>query len=185
MGSSREEKLARTHDTGMSRNKRRVLLWALFLFGIALLFLPVRVDHVSQVITGGPDALTYTDANHDYYCSVFIGFNGHPVGIALIMLFALSPFFVVAQSFTIKRPFSFTAITLLRLQALLMFIGGPYLWYMITYQQGYFSNTVHETTPAWGGWILISYVILSGILLYYVLVVPKSKIAGLFDEMKH
>ena len=166
----------------MSKNKKRILLWALFLFGIALLFLPVRVDHVSQIISGTPDALQYTEADEDHYCSVFIGFNGHPVGIALIMLFALTPFFVVAQSFSIQRPFGFTAVTLLRLQALLMFVGGPYLWYMITYQHGYFSNTKHETMPAWGGWILIGYVILSGILLYWILVAPKSKIANLFDE---
>ena len=166
----------------MSKNKKRILLWALFLFGIALLFLPVRVDHVSQMVSGSPDSLVYTDVNEDYYCSVFIGFNGHPVGVALIMLFALTPFFVVAQSFKVTRPFSFAAITLLRLQALLMFVGGPYLWYMITYQQGYFSNTIHETDPAWGGWLMIGYIILSGMLLYYILVAPKSKIAKLFDE---
>ncbi len=168
----------------MSKNKKRILLWALFLFGIALLFLPVRVDHVSQVVSGTPDALTYTEKNEDFYCSVFIGFNGHPVGIALIMLFALAPFFVVAQSFSVTRPFSFAAVTLLRLQSLLMFVGGPYLWYMITYQHGYFSNTIHDTNPAWGGWLMISYVILSGILLYWMLVAPKSKIAQLFDERK-
>jgi hypothetical protein len=182
MGGSGEEKLALAHDSGMSKTKRKILLWALFLFGIALLFLPVRVDHVTQIISGNPDSLTYTDTNQDYYCSVFIGFNGHPVGIALIMLFALAPFFVVAQSFSITRPFGFAAVTLLRLQALLMFIGGPYLWYMITYQHGYFSNTTHETDPAWGGWLLIGYVILSGMLLYYILVAPKSRMAALFDE---
>lgn len=182
MGSSGEEKLALANDTGMSKNKKRILLWALFLFGIALLFLPVRVDHVTQIITGGPDDVSYTDFAQDHYCSVFIGFNGHPVGVALIMLFALAPFFVVAQSFSVKRPFTFAAVTLLRLQALLMFIGGPYLWYMITYQHGYFSNTVHVTEPAWGGWLMISYVVLSGILLYWILVAPKSKIAQLFAE---
>jgi hypothetical protein len=182
VGSSCEEKLARPYDPGMNKTKKKMLLWALFLFGIALLFLPIRVDHVSQVITGTPDAITYSEANEDHYCSVFIGFNGHPVGIALLLLFALGPFGIVAQSFSIKRPFSFTAITLLRLQALLMFVGGPYVWYMITYQHGYFSNTVHDTNPAWGGWLLISYVVLSGILLYWILVAPKSKIAGLFEE---
>lgn len=184
MGSAGEEKLAFTNDPGMNKTKKRILLWALFLFGIALLFLPVRVDHVSQIISGNPNALTITDTNQDFYCSVFIGFNGHPVGIALILLFALTPFFVVAQAFSTTRPFSFTATTLLRLQALLMFIGGPYLWYMITYQHGYFSNTTHETSPAWGGWLLIGYVILSGILLYWILVAPKSRIAALFDERK-
>lgn len=168
----------------MSKNKKRILLWALFLFGIALLFFPVRVDHVSQIISGTPDALTYENANKDYYSSVFIGFNGHPVGIALIMLFALGPFGIVAQSFSVTRPFGFAAVTLLRLQALLMFVGGPYVWYMITYQHGYFSNTIHETDPAWGGWLLISYVVLSGMLLYWILVAPKSKIAQLFDERK-
>ena len=182
MGSSREEKLARPNDSGMSKNKKRILLWALFLFGTALLFLPVRVDHVSQLIEGGPDNSTLTEMAQDYYCSVFIGFNGHPVGVALIMLFALAPFGVVAQSFSVTRPFGFASVTLLRLQALLMFIGGPYLWYMITYQHGYFSNTIHETEPAWGGWLMISYVIVSGMLLYWILISPKSKIARLFDE---
>jgi hypothetical protein len=112
----------------MSTTKKRILMWALFLFGIALLFLPIRVDHVTQIIAGeNPDTVTYIDTNEDFYCSVFFGFNGHPVGIVLIMLFALTPFFVVAQSFSVKRPFSFTAVTLLRLQALVMFVGGPYL----------------------------------------------------------
>lgn len=168
----------------MSRTKKKILLWALFLFGIALLFLPIRVDHVTQLITGnGPDSLTITDTNQDFYCSVFIGFNGHPVGVAGIMLFALLPFFVVAQSFSVKRPYSFAAITLLRLQALLMFIGGPYVWYMITYQHGYFSNTTHTTDPAWAGWLLIAYIISSGMLLYAMLSAPKSKLAALlFDE---
>lgn len=160
-------------------------MWALFLFGIALLFLPVRVDHVTQVISGNtPDSLTLTDTNMDYYCSVFIGFNGHPIGIALILLFALAPFGIVMQSFSITRPFGFAAVTFLRLQALLMFIGGPYLWYMITYQHGYFSHTTHETDPAWGGWLLIGYVVLAGILLYWIITDPKSKIAQLFDERK-
>jgi hypothetical protein len=182
VGSTGEKELAFKNDTCMSKNRKRVLLWALFLFGIALLFLPVRVDHVSQIISGTPDAKVAVDANEDYYCSVFIGFNGHPAGIALIMLFALTPFFVIAQSFNVKRPFTFAAITLLRLQALWMFVGGPYLWYTITYQHGNFSNTVHETSPAWGGWILIGYIIGSGIALYWILVAPKSKIARLFDE---
>lgn len=167
----------------MSKSKKRILLWALFFFGMALLFLPIRVDHVTQIISGsGPDSLTITETNELHYSSVFIGFNGHPVGIALLFLFALLPFFVVAQSFSVQRPFGFTAITLLRLQALLMFIGAPYVWYMITYQHGYFSNTTHTTSPAWAGWLLITYLIVGGILLYWILSDPKSKIAQLFSE---
>lgn len=167
----------------MSKTQKRIVLWALFLFGIALLFLPIRVDHVTQIISGDtPATVTYTDTNEDFYCSVFIGFNGHPVGIAGIMLFALLPFFVVAQSFSVKRPYSFAAVTLLRLQALLMFIGGPYVWYMITYQHGYFSNTKHTTDPAWAGWLLIAYIIASGMLLYAMLVMPKSRLAALLFE---
>lgn len=166
----------------MNNTKKKIFLWALFLFGIALLFLPIRVDHVTQVMSGTPNDMTYTDVNEDYYCSVIFGFNGHPVGIALIILFALTPFFVVAQSFSITRPFGFTATALLRLQALLMFVGGPYVWYMITYQHGYFSNTTHTTSPAWGGWLLIGYIVTSGILLYWILSDPKSKLAELFPQ---
>lgn len=158
-------------------------MWALFLFGIALLFLPIRVDHVTQIIEGGtPSSLTYTDTNQDFYSAAFIGFNGHPAGVVLIMLFALTPFFVVAQSFSVKRPFGFAAVTLLRLQALVMFVGGPYVWYAITYEHGYFSNTTHTTDPAWAGWILIAYIISSGILLYAMLAAPKSKLAALLFE---
>ncbi len=184
MGSTGEEKLALANDPGMSKNKKRILLWALFLFGIALLFLPVRVDHVSQIISGGPDALILTDAVGDYYCSVFIGFNGHPIGIALILLFAMGPFGIVAQSFSITRPFGFMASTVLRLQALLLFIGGPYVWYMITYEHGYFSNTIHDTYPAWGGWLLMTYVVVSGVILYWIVAAPQSKLAQLFPEGK-
>lgn len=169
----------------MSKNNKRILLWALFLFGITLLFLPIRVDHVTEIISGDqPDSLTTSKTDQDFYSSAFIGFNGHPVGIAGIMFFALMPFFVVAQSFSIHRPFGFAAGAILKLEATLMFIGGPYVWYMITYQHGYFSNTTHETSPAWGGWVLISYVVVSGMILYGILSAPKSKIAGLFPSVK-
>jgi hypothetical protein len=54
---------------------------------------------------------------------------------------------------------------------------------MITYQHGYFSNTIHTTDPAWAGWLLIAYIIFSGILLYAMLASPKSKLTALlFDE---
>lgn len=167
----------------MSKIQKRFLLLALFLFGVALLFLPVRVDHISGIIQGtNPSNLKVVATSEDYYCSVFVGFNGHPVGIVGLIFFALMPFFIVAQSFSVSRPFSFMAITLLRLQALLMFIGGPYVWYMITYQHGYFSNTTHDTSPAIAGWILISYVIVSGMLLFAMIANPKGKLAKLFDE---
>lgn len=167
----------------MSKNKKRLLLAALFLFGVALLFLPIRLDHVSGIIEGNdPSHLKITDRNEDHYCSVLMGFNGHPVGIAGIIFFALMPFFVAWQSFSIRRPFGLAATAFLKLEATLMFIGAPYVWYMITYQQGYFENTMHETSPAFGGWILIAYEIISGILLYTILADPKGKLARLFDE---
>lgn len=167
----------------MNKNKKRFLLTALFFFGMALLFLPVRVDHITGFIEGdGPSSLNVKPADENHYCAVFMGFNGHPVGIAGIIFFALMPFFVVWQSFSIHRPFGLAATAFLKLEATLMFIGGPYVWYMITYQHGYFSNTTHETDPAWAGWILITYVITSGILLYTILVNPQGKLAGLFDK---
>lgn len=183
MGSSREEKLARTYDTCMSINKKRLLLLALFLFGIALLFLPIRVDHVTGFIQGNtPSELKVIAANEDHSCSALIGFNGHPVGIAGIIFFALMPFFVVWQSFSITRPFGLASGAFLKLQATLMFIGAPYVWYMITYEHGYFGNTMHETYPAFGGWILVAYEFLSGILLFTMLANPKGKLAKLFDD---
>lgn len=167
----------------MNKGKKRLLLLALFLFGVTLLFLPVRVDHVSGIIQGNnPTDLKVIDANEDYYCSVLIGFNGHPVGVAGLIFFALMPFFVVWQSFSMTRPFGLATSAFLKLQAMLMFIGGPYVWYMITYEHGYFGNTNHETFPAIGGWILIGYQITSGILLFTILANPKGKLATLFDE---
>lgn len=181
MGSTGEKKLAFTNDSGMSINSKKILLWALFLFGLTLLFLPVRVDHITGILAGNdPSDVHVVPVIQDYYSSALIGFNGHPAGILFLILFALTPFFVVAQSFSVSRPFGFTAIVLLRLEALLMFIGGPYLWYIITYDHGYFSDMKHETSPAIGGWILILYEIVSGILLYTILANPKGKLAQLF-----
>ncbi|HTF02424.1 MAG TPA: hypothetical protein VK826_00300, partial [Bacteroidia bacterium] len=90
----------------------------------------------------------------------------------------------VLQSFSMRRPFGLATTAFLKLQATLMFIGGPYVWYIITYQQGYFANTVHETSPGWGGWLLIAYVIGSGMTLYWMLTVPKGKLASLFDQTR-
>src|SRR5687768_3696117 len=115
----------------MKKTHKRILLAALFLFGVTLLFFPVRVDHVSGIISGDdPSHLQLTPVNDDYYSSVLSGFNGHPVGIAGIIFFALMPFFVVWQSFSIQRPFGLAATAFLKLEATLMFIGGPYVWYM-------------------------------------------------------
>jgi hypothetical protein len=182
MGSSREEKLAFTNDTRMKKSHKRILLAALFLFGVTLLFFPVRLDHVTGIISGnGPAERQITPANIDYYSSVLLDFNGHPVGIAGIIFFALMPFLVVWQSFSIQRPFGLAATAFLKLQARLMFIGAPYVWYMITYQHGYFGNTTHETSPAFAGWILIVYELVCGVLLFAILADPKGKLARLFD----
>lgn len=182
MGGAGKEKLAFTNDSRMKKTHKRILMAALFLFGVALLFFPVRLDHVSGVFSeNGLSGRKVVPASIDYYSSVFAGFNGHPVGIAGIIFFALMPFFVVWQSFSIQRPFGLAATAFLKLEATFMFIGAPYVWYMITYEHGYFRNTVHETSPAFAGWILIGYELICGVLLFAMLADPKGKLARLFD----
>ncbi|GAB4136982.1 MAG: hypothetical protein Fur0041_11610 [Bacteroidia bacterium] len=167
----------------MTSTQRKVLLWSAFAIGIVLLFLPVRNDVVTGYYSSDdPATRTLIPAQETHVSSVLIGFNGHPAGIAGLIFFALMPFFVIAQSFSVKKPFTLPARALIQLQALLMFIGGAYVYYIITYQHGYFSNAEHTTEPAWGGWIFVVYEIFFGVILFWILADPESKPGRLFEN---
>lgn len=206
MGSAREEILARAHarfviflavfqpfavsladefskSLLMSLKSRRLLLLFCFLWAVGCLFFPVRHDNVTGRYTGDtPDTHQFIPASETVTSSLAIGFNGHPAGIAGLFFFLLMPFFIVWESFSFKRPFSYGANAFMRLQALLLILGAPYCYYMATFEFGNFSNTEHTTTMAWGGWILFAQNLLLGILLFIVLASPKSRLASFFSE---
>lgn len=167
----------------MTLSQRRLLLLATFLWAAGLLFLPIRDELVTGYFSGNsPETQTFLAANEVHTCSIAMGFNGHPAGIMGLVFFALMPFFVVWQSFSLRRPFSLPARAFIQMQALLLFLGGPYCYYMITFQQGYFSNAEHTTEIAWGGWILFAQNILLAIFLFSALAMPDGKTARLFGR---
>ena len=167
----------------VSLRTKRILLFSALVIGIIVLFLPVRNDYVTGYYIGDlPDTQTIQPANDVFTASVLINFPGHPAGIAGLILFALLPFLVLWQSFSIKRPFSLPARAFIQLQAMLMFIGGPYFYYMITFRSIAYADTVHTVGLAWGGWILCLQSVLGGILLFTVLLNPEGRIAQLFDK---
>lgn len=166
----------------LTLTQRRILLLATFLWVVAYLFIPIRNDAVSSVYEGiSPETLKLRAAVSDNYSSL-LNFNGHPAGIAGIIFFLLMPFFVVWQSFNIQRPFGIAVRAFLQLQALLLFLGAPYTYYMITYQHGVFRNTAHITDMAWGGWLLCTQNFLLAVYLFWVLAVPEGKAARFYNE---
>ncbi|MDQ3108482.1 MAG: hypothetical protein M3R17_01185 [Bacteroidota bacterium] len=169
----------------ISLAKRRILLLLTFLLAIALLFVPIRVDRVTGYYHGNtPETQNFTAANEVHVSSLAIGFNGSPGGIPGLFFFALMPFFVVWESISFKRPFSLPGKAFLQLQALLLFLGGPYCYYMITYQQGNFYDTAHETGMSWGGYILVIQNILLAAILFSAVANQKGKTAKFFGERK-
>jgi hypothetical protein len=166
----------------MSLKTRRLLLLFCFLWAIAFLFVPVRKDIITGHFNGNPE--TVVPFNQTVISSLAIGFNGYPAGIAGAVFFLLMPFFLVWQSFSIKRPFSYAANAFLKLQSLMLILGAPYCHYMITSDYGTFSNTQHTATLAWGGWILFAQNILLGVWVFAALFSPGSRLAGIFQERK-
>jgi hypothetical protein len=165
--------------------KRRILLLVTFCWAIGLLFVPIRIDRVTGYYHGNtPETQNFVPANEVHVSSLAIGFNGSPGGIPGIFFFALMPFFVVWESFSFKRPFSLPGKAFLQLQALLLFLGAPYCFYMITYQQGNFYDAVHETEMSWGGYVLTIQDILLAVFLFSVVANQKGKTAKFFGERK-
>lgn len=165
--------------------KKRILLLLTFLWAIGLLFVPIRVDRVTARYEGTtPETQKYIPVNEVKVSSLAIGFNGSPGGIPGLFFFALMPFFVVWESFSFKRPFSLPGKAFLQLQALLLFLGGPYCYYMITYQQGNFYDTVHQTGLGWGGFILVIQDVLLAAFLFSVVANQKGKTAQFFGARK-
>ena len=164
-------------------NQRRLLLAIVFLWGIGISFLPIRNDVVTGYYKGEtPDTRVLVPAHETHTSSILIGFNGHPGGIAGLMLFALFPFLIVWESFSIRRPFSLPARAFLQLQALMLFLGGPYCFYMATFEEGNFSDAVHTTQMGWGGWILFAQDILLAAFVFTIVANQKGKFAELFEE---
>jgi hypothetical protein len=167
----------------ISLAKKRILLLLTFLWAIGILFVPIRKDEVKGYYHGNtPETQTFTKADEVHECSLAIGFNGSPGGIGGIFFFALMPFFVTWESFSFKRPFSLPGKAFLQLQALLLFLGGPYCYYMITYQEGNFYDTVHETNLSWGGYILVFQNILLAAFLFSAVANQKGWTAQFFGE---
>ncbi|MBI3511235.1 MAG: hypothetical protein HY064_11270 [Bacteroidetes bacterium] len=163
--------------------RRRILLLLTFLWMIGLIFIPVRKDILSGHYEGDtPTTSHLVKKNQVVSSSVAIGFNGHPGGIAALLFFMLMPFFIVWESFNLKRPFSFPARTFLQLEALLLFLGAPYCYYIATYQNGNFYEDVHKTELAIGGDILFVQNIVIAVYLFVVLGNPNGKWAQFFDE---
>ena len=150
---------------------------------VGFLFIPIRKDILSGQYTSDiPDTNTLIAQSKVVTSSLVFGFNGHPAGILGIIFFALMPFFVVWESFNIKRPFSFPAQAFLKLQSLLCFLGAPYVFYMITYQNGNFSDSIHRTEMGEGGYILFAINIIVAVYLFGVVGNQKGKWAQFFDE---
>jgi hypothetical protein len=165
----------------MTLKQRRFLLVVTLLWVIAFLFIPIRNDVLSAYFDGNsPDTLHIRTTNQIESGSL-LHFNGHPAGIVGILFFLLMPFFLVWQSFSIRRPFAIPIRTFLQLQALLLFLGAPYTYYIITYQHGVFSNMQHNTIMAWGGWLLCSQNVFLAVCLFWILASPESKPARFYD----
>jgi hypothetical protein len=165
----------------MQIKQRHILLIISLLWVVAFLFIPIRNDIITAYLEGNSPETLRIRATNAIESGSLLHFNGHPGGIAGILFFVCMPFFLLAESFGIFRPFAIPVRAFLQLQALLLFIGAPYVYYMITYQHGVFSDMQHETTMAWGGWVLCAQNILLAVYLFWVLAAPESKPAHLYN----
>ncbi|HEU4719488.1 MAG TPA: hypothetical protein VFU15_16710 [Bacteroidia bacterium] len=162
---------------------RRVLMFVFLAWGIAMLFIPVRKETISGFYKGDtPDTRIFVEQHQVDYSSVALGFSGHTGGIFALAFFMLMPFFIFAEAGSFKRPFSLPARAFLQLQALLLFLGAPYCFYIATFEGGYYYDAVHSTTLAAGGWILFAQNIIFGAFLFSALGFPNGKTASLFGS---
>jgi hypothetical protein len=171
----------------ISHNARRILLIFTILWVVGLLFVPMRRDVVTGYYKGdSPETLKLVAVNEVHVTALASaeGFNGGPGAVGGLIFFALFPFFIVWQSFSFKRPFSLSGKAFLQLEALFLFLGGPYCYYMITYQEGNFYDAVHETSLAWGGFVLVLQNVLVAGLLFFAVANQKGKLAKFFGERK-
>jgi hypothetical protein len=169
----------------ISLKTRRIFLIITILWVVGLLFIPMRRDVISGHYTGNsPETQKFVPAHEEHVTALLSegGFNGGPGAVGGLLFFALFPFFIVWESFNFKRPFSLPGKAFLQLEALLLFLGGPYCYYMITYQQGNFYDTVHITSLAWGGWLLVLQNVLVAALLFIAVANQKGKFAKFFGE---
>jgi hypothetical protein len=156
------------------------LLWV-----VGLLFVPMRRDEITGYYTGNsPETLKLVGVHEEQVTAMLSpgGFNGGPGAVGGLLFFALFPFFIVWESFSFKRPLSLTGKAFLQLEALFLFLGGPYCYYMITYQQGNNYETVHHTSLAWGGILLVLQNIIVAALLFLAVGNQKGKLAKFFEE---
>src|SRR4051812_21447143 len=115
---------------------RRIFLLLTLTWAICILFMPIRIDHVLGRYSGTtPDNQKFTPADEMHVSALAINFNGHPAGVPALFFFALMPFFVTAETFAFRRPFTLTGKPFLLMQSFFLFLGGPYCYYMITFQQ--------------------------------------------------
>jgi hypothetical protein len=163
---------------------RRIILFTCLVWGIALLFFPIRTDVITGRYTGNtPDTSVLTAVQESVTSSIAIRFNGHPGGIFALAFFAFMPFLVCWQSFGIERPFAIGKRTFLQLQALFLFLGAPYCYYISTFEFGYFYDTVHTTQMAFGGKILFAQNVLLSIFIFTAIGFSNG-ITGRFFELK-
>ena len=164
--------------------KKTIFLLFALTWAIGILFIPIRIDHVTGRYSGTtPDNQVLTKSN-ELYVSTLLNFNGHPAAVPALFFFALMPFIVVLETMSIRKPFALIGKPFLQMQSFFLFLGGPYCYYMITYQQGVFYDTVHETEMAWGGLILVIQNILLAAFLFISVANQKGKLASFFLERK-
>lgn len=169
----------------MSLNRRRIVLLICFLWGTAMLFIPLRSDRITGYYHGDSPEMRSLDTVHETITgSIAIGFNGHPAGIGGLVFFVYMPFLLVWQSFNIRRPFPIGQRAFLQLQALFLFLGAPYCYYISTFDYGVFMNAEHTTVMAIGGWMLFFQNILAGVFVFSAIAMPNGITGRFFDEKK-
>lgn len=162
---------------------RKIFLLLTITWAIGLLFVPIRIDRISGRYSGTtPENQVFTPANEVHVSSLSKDFSGHPAGVPALFFFALMPFFVVLETMSFKRPFNLTGKPFLLMNAFFLFLGAPYCYYIITFQQGNFYDTVHHTEMAWGGFILVIQNVLLAAFLFSAVANQKGKTAMLFGQ---
>jgi hypothetical protein len=183
MGSAAEKELAFSYATGMNVKTRKLILWIALAWAIALLFIPIRNDYVTGYYDGNtPETKVMYEANDVYTSSILVKFHGHPGGIGGLMFFAFMPVLIIWQSFNMKQPFRLAQRSFLQLQALVLFLGAPYCYYMSTFESEYFYDTKHVTEMAIGGWVLFAQNILTAFFLFTAIAIPNGWSGKFFEK---
>lgn len=159
----------------MTKKQRQLYTYIVLGWCAILFFIPIRNDIITENFFD-KDGHPAHEKVHEVLTSNIVTFNGHPAGRIALGLFALIPFLFMLETDSFKRPLHIWSHVFIRLQGVILILAGPYVYYVLTYEDMDYEVMQHYSTPAWGGYILMAQCLGMGILMLWLIATPNGKL---------